>query len=181
MNDKRCRVCGESKPLSEFSKNTGARDGHRNECKPCIAAASRRYYAENRDRVGEAVREYRVRHPEEIRNRKRAWLTPERSRRYWLRHRYGITEAEYAAMAQRQGGRCAICRELPADEQVLHVDHNHKTGALRGLLCGHCNRLLGQAKENPETLLTAAAYLAGLPSQPFTEGDLAGSSRDHLG
>lgn len=58
---------------------------------------------------------------------------------------YGLTPAQYDALLQRQGGRCAICRARPKSKR-LAVDHDHKSGAVRGLLCSRCNHdLLGSA------------------------------------
>lgn len=58
---------------------------------------------------------------------------------------YGITGDEYEALLRRQGGKCAICRARPRSKR-LAVDHNHTTGAVRGLLCSRCNHdLLGSA------------------------------------
>lgn len=53
----------------------------------------------------------------------------------------GVTDAEYAAMLARQGGGCAICGTTPKTRR-LNVDHDHRTGAVRGLLCHRCNRAL---------------------------------------
>lgn len=53
----------------------------------------------------------------------------------------GVTDEEYAAMLERQGGGCAICGATPKTRR-LHVDHDHRTGGVRGLLCHRCNRAL---------------------------------------
>jgi hypothetical protein len=90
----------------------------------------------------------------------------ERSR---LRVLYGIAPEEYALLYDVQEGRCAICGavKLPSGsglpgggaQNVLVVDHDHATGAVRGLLCSACNVLLGHAKERVDVLESAAAYL----------------------
>ena len=54
-------------------------------------------------------------------------------------YKYGITEDEYTAMLEAQEGRCAICNL----ERKLVIDHDHKTGKVRGLLCKPCNAMLG--------------------------------------
>lgn len=65
-------------------------------------------------------------------------------------------------MVQRQGGRCAICKEIPevGRGKGFHVDHDHVTNQIRGLLCHHCNVGLGHFKENPALLQAALSYLA---------------------
>lgn len=61
------------------------------------------------------------------------------SREYALRRKYGITQDDVDRMVRAQGGRCAICRK----RKKLHVDHCHRTGKVRGMLCGTCNRAIG--------------------------------------
>lgn len=74
-----------------------------------------------------------------------------------LRFKYGLTEAEYLAMAEQQGGLCAICHRPP--RKVLHVDHCHKTGRVRGLLCHACNVGLGWLGDEPSRMRAAIEYL----------------------
>lgn len=64
-------------------------------------------------------------------------------RRRGLKRLYGITMEEYEAMWKRQGGKCAICG-VSENGRKLSVDHSHKTGKVRELLCQHCNVVLGQ-------------------------------------
>lgn len=71
--------------------------------------------------------------------------------------RYGLSIEEYAALGERQGGRCAIC-EARIDN--LHVDHCHSTGRVRGLLCGPCNRGIGMLRDDPAILRRAIDYLS---------------------
>lgn len=79
-------------------------------------------------------------------------------RGYHLMKQYGMTVEEYDVMVTRQDGRCAICNGCP---QRLHIDHNHKTGKVRGLLCGNCNMGLGQFEDDTDRLLDALTYLQG--------------------
>jgi hypothetical protein len=79
------------------------------------------------------------------------------SREYHLRRRYGVGQAEFDEMLAEQGGVCAICGA--ADPQ--HVDHDHRTGWVRGILCFNCNGGLGQFRDNPEFLAGAITYLKG--------------------
>ena len=74
---------------------------------------------------------------------------------------YGITAQEYIEMHAKQGGKCAICKETPNTKRGLHVDHCHKTGKVRGLLCHGCNVAIGSLKESVETLERAIKYLRG--------------------
>ena len=76
-----------------------------------------------------------------------------------LLRRYGITPDDYDRMLAAQNGRCAICRRLPG-KRALCVDHIHKTGVVRGLLCDRCNRAIGNLNDNHQTLKSAEIYLS---------------------
>lgn len=83
---------------------------------------------------------------------------------------YGIDGAEYERIFRAQGGRCAICRNRPASIRFA-VDHDHQSGAVRGILCKRCNHdLLGGAHDSVELLMRAVAYLLFPPAQ---QGHLA--------
>lgn len=69
----------------------------------------------------------------------------------------GVTDAEYARLLGAQDGHCAICQATPRTRR-LHVDHDHRTGEVRGLLCHRCNRAL-PTWMTPEWLYAAARYL----------------------
>lgn len=74
--------------------------------------------------------------------------------------KYGLTTESHAALLERQGGRCAICRSLaPGGRGDWHIDHDHGTGATRGLLCTRCNVGLGLLGDSIGRLDAAARYL----------------------
>jgi hypothetical protein len=95
----------------------------------------------------------------------RDWVKahPERVRELSLRYHYGITSQQLDEMAAVQNGRCAICGASPRatskQNMRLHIDHDHKTKRVRGLLCFHCNRGLGSFGDNVDVLRSAIAYL----------------------
>jgi hypothetical protein len=80
-----------------------------------------------------------------------------------IKHRYGITVAEYNALLAAQEGKCAICKQLPGENVRAHwggklsIDHDHQTGTVRGLLCNDCNVAVGYAK-SAATALAMVEY-----------------------
>ena len=185
---KPCRDCGETKPLSEFPRNAGLSDGHGIYCKPCFAVRYRAYRERKaadegreiltRRDVPEGYRwcpECQTMKPLEdfprnkgARQGRGGYCKPchnakgkatyERlhggTRNYHLKQRYGLTSADVEAMIEAQGGTCAVCPGKPE-----HVDHDHQTGEVRGILCFNCNQALGNARDNPIVLRGLARYL----------------------
>lgn len=96
-------------------------------------------------------------------NKRQEWIEnnskreSEINRKKKLKRRYSITPEEYDGLLAQQRGLCAICEESP--EGVLHVDHDHVTGAVRGLLCNTCNVGIGSLKDDSALLRAAAEYL----------------------
>ena len=129
-----CRLCLVEKSLSEFYMNKRTRDGFFHECKSCIR---------------------------------------QRRRESHLKRAYGMTQQEHDRLLLSQHGQCAICggkgkivmaetrwrKALRVNSQGLYIDHDHKTGQVRGLLCPHCNTALGHFQDNPDLLMAAFAYL----------------------
>lgn len=78
-----------------------------------------------------------------------------------LQKKYGITLVEWEVMLHKQGGKCPICGKLQAEaKSTFHVDHNHKTGDIRAIICGYCNRyLMMYLHDNPKRAMGLAAYL----------------------
>lgn len=76
-----------------------------------------------------------------------------------IQSRYGLTRRDYESMWLRQGGKCPVCDQIELNGKSMHIDHDHATGRVRGLLCGPCNRFIGLARENIHTLHGAADYL----------------------
>jgi hypothetical protein len=84
-------------------------------------------------------------------------------RRHRLKYGHGMTIEQFDKMLAAQGGVCAICAGEPSmansRDRCLHVDHDHATGKIRGLLCNRCNRALGLFRDNAAVLSVAAEYL----------------------
>lgn len=119
--------------------------------------SSRRY----RERHPEKANAWAKRNPEKVREAVRRWdkKHPDKRaashRRHWLKKRYGLSESEFAEMVATQAGGCAIC----GSTEKLGVDHNHQSGAIRGILCTSCNSALGFLVDQPDLFEIALAYL----------------------
>lgn len=139
MSEKPCSKCKEVKPLSDFYRDVRRKNGVTSWCRDCW----RKYETNRREKLGVRGRK----------NRK-------------LKYLYGMTINEYTAMLKDQGGVCAVCgnketviNNKSAKLQTLSVDHDHKTGKVRGLLCTACNKGLGLLNDDLEVIIKAYEYL----------------------
>lgn len=125
-----CADCGGTKDISRMSIP------HPWICKPCSTVRIQAWAAE---------------HPDQ-------W---DRSRRAsHLRRHYGITIEQFDTLLASQGGGCAICGSNVSDKgRRFHVDHAHDSGRVRGILCGRCNRAMGQFNDDATLCENAAQYL----------------------
>lgn len=83
-----------------------------------------------------------------------------RQRNLYLKRTYGITTEEYESILNKQNNSCVICSEKFVSNKNTHVDHDHNTNEVRGLLCKSCNQGIGLLKDNPNILLNAYNYLS---------------------
>lgn len=130
-----CTRCGQRDDSVELIAKHGSSIVRQQLCSPCLAALAPTVPAGAKDRL---VLEGR------------------------LRRRYAIGALDYEAMLVFQDGRCAICGEVPVRDKTLHVDHDHRTGAVRGLLCTRCNTGIGWWQDNGLRMFKAAAYVMGM-------------------
>ena len=146
---KKCYECGETKPLESFIKNVACRDGWAGKCKTCAKQYSAKWAAQN----PKAGKSWRAKNPD----RKRL-----HDRSSKLKALYGINVDQYDKMVYDQGGRCLVCKEIPLSKKGkvgLHVDHDHLSGRIRGLLCHGCNVALGHLKENEDIVRNLLSYI----------------------
>lgn len=160
---KTCRICKETKPHAEFYRDKGMRDGYRSDCKVCNRAASAKRYRENPEpaieRAKKWMEENRERYNERMREYRESGKKSVSDRKSYLKRKYGLTLEQYDAMLTAQNNVCAICERPPKPDYVLHVDHDHETGVIRGLLHFTCNNLLGDAEDDAFVLRAAAEYV----------------------
>lgn len=111
------------------------------------------YRAANREKIARRARERYAENP----HARRA-----HNRRSLFKAKYGIALEDKAALLEAQGGCCAICGvAAPPTSTGWHLDHCHASNVVRGILCQHCNVMLGNAKDNPAILEKAIRYLKG--------------------
>lgn len=145
MFEKNCSVC--QLPFTTAKKYTYY-------CNPCGAKRAREWRVKNGDRARAASRKWHHAHPE----------TAAACNRWGkLEKMYGVSRDEFNDMLRKQAGTCAICKtETPGGPgNRFQVDHDHQTGAVRGLLCSRCNFVLGYAKDRIKVLESAILYLKG--------------------
>lgn len=130
--NKKCTKCKKIKNAKEFSSCSTKLNGLRSTCKKCDSKILKLYRKNN----------------------------PDKARDQDLRREFGITLLQYRQMLSDQGECCKIChRHQSQFKHSLHVDHNHKTGRVRALLCGPCNHALGLLQENETVVLALAQYI----------------------
>jgi hypothetical protein len=144
--EKLCTKCGLTLPVACFGKKAGDSQLYRSACNECLNRARSEHYYRTRDRV-----RFPNGHPKakEKREGRLPAVAPL------------ITTEQYDAMVVAQGDRCAICRSTNKGKRyrLWCADHCHKTGKIRGLLCGRCNLALGGFLDRVDLLETAASYL----------------------
>lgn len=137
-------------------------------------ASDRAYYARNREQILErrktdpAFRErerkwkraHRAKNPEKIKEYRRKKRL--RAKDVTLRRKYGLTLEQFISLRAQQSECCAICKNPLGEGHKVHVDHDHTTGAVRGILCNGCNMALGKFKDSAELLESAIRYLRGI-------------------
>lgn len=128
---------------------------------------AKQYYKANKEKMKEQSRAAYFKNHDENKKKRRdsskaadhKELYKKYGRGYRIRRDFGITEEEYEARIVAQGSKCAICEEPLDNPKTTHLDHNHETGELRGILCANCNHGLGKFKDRVDLLDSAIVYL----------------------
>ena len=149
-----CYCCGQKKELSFFNSDKSRKDGLYPNCRPCANKYLRDLRKNNpelRQRLIARSAEYKLKFPEKYK---------QSIRNSTLKKKYGITLDEYWKLFKKQDSCCAICsRKESNGSGLFHVDHDHKTGKVRGILCQPCNTTLGKVQEKEEILFGLIQYL----------------------
>lgn len=153
-------------PLQISGKTPWKKDGLHHYCKVCHNIESTKYREKNREKCRASNQKYIDSHPEKRRESlskyylKNKELVISRSLESHFKIRYNITMETYKNMLEMQNGCCKICKKHTSElKRKLAVDHCHKTGKVRGLLCKSCNSGIGFFNDNLDILLSAIVYL----------------------
>ena len=151
---KRCSRCAQWLPRGAFSMKRDEKDGKAFHCRGCQSKYSR----QRREKITEADREKERTARRALRRSNQNIREGERFAD--IRNAFGITRNQVLSMYGTQNGMCAACA-IPIElfNKATHVDHCHKTGRVRGLLCMSCNSALGAAKDDQTRLIALVEYL----------------------
>lgn len=150
ITHKICTKCKVDKPTSAFSPRKRVKSGLNSHCKDCANDFARQREKSNEEKLRNLAsgRKYRRKFP--FRNRERRWKE----------QGINLTHKEFNKRFKKQKGCCAICgRHQSEFKNSLNVDHNHKTGQVRDLICITCNHLVGYVETRKETLEKVKGYL----------------------
>lgn len=146
---KQCSGCTKWKPLTEFFKDKGFKDGHYSRCKECKTKATYEWRKNNKKEYNSGAKRWRDENPDKQHANE-------------IKRRYGLDIKDYDMMLVNQDHKCAICprQHDPSKKRGrLYVDHCHKTGKIRALLCSFHNSMLGYAEDDIEILNKAIDYI----------------------
>jgi len=166
----RCKSCDNEYARAEYKKDPTKKKAHsvkwHNENKEKVKDIVKKSYMKHRERRRAGEKKWRSENKEKIRGQYRRWVEKNKDivtdthRRNNLRSSYSMTIEEYNKIFLFQGGKCAICgKPETAKRKWLSVDHDHKTGKIRELLCLKCNNGVGLFLDDPNLLELAASYL----------------------
>lgn len=151
-NSKVCTVCKKRLLFEAFHKDGRSKTGLQSRCRNCYRDWYNKRYRENPE-----FREKRNNHFARYYEKYPTFRDQKNAVRFF--RKYGITIEQFAEMSTAQGDLCVICRQPPKGKTRLSVDHCHKTGKIRGLLCDTCNVGLGMFQDDPDLLTAAITYL----------------------
>lgn len=142
-----CTNCKKSYDSNNFYKQKSLKDGLTTQCKLCFSIRSKEY----RNRKPEILQNWRIKNKEKFR---------EYNTFYKLQNKFNLSKEDYHKMLEKQNYVCKICKNIQIKSKaVLCVDHDHKTGKIRGLLCDLCNKGLGFFKDDCNLLKNAVEYI----------------------
>ena len=167
-NTKRCSKCGQEKDMACYDRNVQQKSGRHPSCKECDRGIRKKWrdkdIKENPEKRKKRASEWHENNKSEVSKRHKIDYQTKKNKDSYRNKKYlrlyNITIDDYNDMFICQAGKCAICGVHQSDlKRRLFIDHCHKTGVVRGLLCHRCNSALGLFLDNPKTVSNALKYL----------------------
>lgn len=159
---KTCSKCKLSKSLDDFHKSKRLSQGRRSWCKLCERDLHKEWVEVNPEKIAAIDKRYKQKNPGKQNAKHKKWLKqhPEVVNARRIKKRYGLSMDQYRSLFAFQNNCCAICKRNKDEFELgLHVDHNHNTEQVRGLLCPPCNQALGLFKDSVDSLRLAISYI----------------------
>lgn len=177
---KQCRICLKIKSLENFSNNKQRKDGKETLCKICkgiydtkhiikidkkIKKYRQQYYLDNKSKIKQNRKTYREKNKDLIKSSDKLRYENNKNGRkdraycYVFKSRYGISIEEKKELLLKQNNKCLLCSKELILLGKSHLDHDHQTGKIRGVLCYSCNLGLGMFKDDIKILKKAVRYL----------------------
>lgn len=162
---KKCTKCKLELTEDSFNKDKTRKDNLTLWCKDCVHANQKIRRDNSTPELKEKLKTYQRewnRKPENLQKRLDYQKTPTGKIVKWrtkLKIRYGLTEEKYNDMLSKQDNVCAVCKEAFESSKNRHIDHCHKSGKVRGIICNHCNRALGAVRDRVDILDSLIEYL----------------------
>ncbi len=150
LKNKVCSICHEMKPRSDYYLRSKAKGWISAKCKKCQLAYYSNWIKNKPGKHAQYSRAQRVKNPSKFKAK---------AHKARLRYLYDISVDQFDSMFRGQNGACAICGKQNLNGRRLCIDHDHKTGKVRGLLCSPCNGFLGQIDDDKSAALKAIQYL----------------------
>jgi hypothetical protein len=151
------------KEANQFYKNKLTKDGLASWCKTCEAEFHAEYRKQNKVFLSQYNKDYRFKNKESLRHKRKTYLKehPAEVAIGKLKCYFKVSKIEATKLySQKQSGICEICHQPEINKrQVISIDHDHKTGKIRGILCSKCNTTLGLVNDSVEILQQAIKYL----------------------
>lgn len=160
VTEKYCPKCKQVKSADEFGKHKKRHDGLAANCRICHNLIARELYKKDPSKHAARYKNWLSRNKDYKKGKSTRWARENRDRNKnsVLKRIFGITLDEYKDMFAKQNGVCLICGEAPKNRD-LSVDHDHKTGKVRALLCNRCNSAVGYVRESIDIAKKLVEYL----------------------
>lgn len=162
LKQKSCRRCNEVKPLNEYRPGAAT-------CNYCYNFWQRQKYTNNKEhrenckrKVRDRVKNMTKEQLQDLKIKNKHWREKNKYRRFLnhIRLNYSLSQSDFELLFESQKKCCAICKKpLGFFQGKLHIDHCHKTGNVRGILCNKCNAGLGFFQDKISSLANAITYL----------------------